>query len=77
VTVPKTSRRIIALLCLAAVLLLSLTQADHGLPVAILVPFWIVLALLLPVAIRREDVAEAVCTAPCLAGLPSRAPPGR
>jgi len=60
------SRRIVALLCLAALLFLSLAPAGQGLPVAVLVPFWIVLTVLLPVAIRREDVAEPVCAAPCL-----------
>jgi hypothetical protein len=64
-------------LCLAAILLVSLAQTDHALPAAVLVPFWIVLAVLLPVAIRREDTAEAVCVAPCLAVLSSRAPPAR
>jgi hypothetical protein len=72
-----TIRRSVALLCLAAILLLAMAQLDHGLPVAVLAPFWIVVAVLVPLAIRREDMAEAVCAALCLAVLPSRAPPAR
>jgi hypothetical protein len=36
----RTTRRIVALLCLAAILLLAMAQAGHGLLVAVLAPFW-------------------------------------
>lgn len=74
---PRTGRRIVALLCLTALLLLSVSQAGHGLPVAILVPFWAVLAILVAATVRVEDHDATVCPAPCLAVLPSRAPPAR
>jgi hypothetical protein len=77
VTNRRTLCRILALFCAAAILLLSLTQPGLGLPIALLAPFWMVLAVLLPLAFRLEGAAEILCPAPCLAVLPARAPPAR
>ena len=76
-TASRSIRRIFALLCLAVLLLVSLAPTGHGLPVAVLVPFWIVLAVLFPLSVRREDIVELAYAAPCFAVLPSRAPPAR
>jgi hypothetical protein len=69
-------RRIVALLCLAAILLL-LAQPGHGLPVAVLVPFWIVLAVILSAEIRSREGCETKVATACLAVLSPRAPPVR
>lgn len=73
----RNGRRIVALLCLAALLLLSVSAPGHALPAAILMPFWVVLAVVLPLALRLEDDDAPTPAAPCLAVLPSRAPPAR
>jgi hypothetical protein len=73
----RTIRRIVALLCLAAILLISLGQADHGLPLAVLVPFWIVLATILAVAILPLEDARPALLPVAARVLASRAPPAR
>jgi hypothetical protein len=72
-----TARRILVLLCLAAILAVAVGAAGHGLPVAVLAPFWVVLAVLAPVAFRLADDDVPLCAAPATAVLPARAPPVR
>jgi hypothetical protein len=68
------ARRLIALLCIAVVLL-SAVVPSSGLPWAILVPLWFLAALVAAVSMRREiDAGEPQ---PCglLSTAASRAPP--
>jgi len=77
VTASPSTRRIVALFCLAAILLLSLGQGGHGLPVAILAPFWIVLAIVLALAFAPREEHRRALSPAFAPRLPSRAPPVR
>jgi hypothetical protein len=71
----RTAARIIALLCLAAVMLAALAPGGHGLPVAILAPFWLFLAILVPLAVLFPESSDQAVPASFVAVVPGRAPP--
>jgi len=71
----QESRRLIALVCLAVVLLAALAPGASGLPVALLAPFWLFFGLILSVPERREGEACDPLAFPALSVVPSRAPP--
>ena len=69
------ARRLVAVICLALLLLATLIPAGSGLLSAILAPLWLFLAVVVLIAIHR---GREVCNAPCFfvrRALSSRAPP--
>ena len=67
-------RNLIVLLCVAALLFAALTPAASGLLGAILVPFWLFVAVI--VSFRFREIQKVCCPqAPLLALATSRAPP--
>ena len=71
------ARRLSALLCLAVLLLATLTSVSLGLPFAILVPVWLFLAFVVCVSGVGPAEDADVLRIPFLSIVPSRAPPIR
>jgi hypothetical protein len=72
-SVPGT-RNLIIWLCVAAVLFAALTPAASGVLGAILVPFWLFVAVI--VSFRFREISKFCCPqAPLLAHATGRAPP--
>jgi hypothetical protein len=68
------ARKLVAVLCLAVVLVAALTPSASGLLHAILVPAWVFVAAILVFSIR-EIADKGPQPPPFLAVLASRAPP--
>jgi hypothetical protein len=69
------ARRLIALLCIAFVLLAAAVPGASGLPWAILVPLWFLAAFVAAVSMRREIDAGEPQPCALLSTAASRAPP--
>ncbi len=70
-----TGRKLIALLCLAAIIIAALNTASSALPWAILVPLWLCLGLLIAVTHDREREASDAQPLCLLCVVRSRDPP--
>ncbi len=70
-------RRILALLCLLALLFAALMPGAPGLPVAVLAPLFFFLALLVALTRTPYAFARALPSCPVISPLGSRAPPLR
>ena len=68
-------RKLIAVFCMAAILLALLTPASSGPLYAILAPFWLFFALPTIVAARRAPEESDPCAFPFVPAVPARAPP--
>jgi hypothetical protein len=68
-------RKLIALFCMAVILIAMLTPASAGPFNAILAPFWLFFALLAAVAVRRATEECDPCAFPFAPAVPARAPP--
>jgi hypothetical protein len=69
------ARKLIAILCLAALLLALLTAGAPGSASAILVPFWLFIEILIIVSIQRRTEDRDFSPFPFLSAFASRAPP--
>jgi hypothetical protein len=69
------ARRSIALFCLAALLIAALIPVASGLPLGVLVPLWIFVAVIVTLSIRRTAEDRSPLRVSCIPVLPSRAPP--
>jgi hypothetical protein len=69
------ARRLIALFCLAALLIAALIPVASGLPFGVLVPLWIFVAVIVTLSIRRPLDDSSPLRVSCVPLLPSRAPP--
>ncbi|MGO9096417.1 MAG: hypothetical protein ACLQGV_14500 [Bryobacteraceae bacterium] len=68
-------RKLIALFCMAALLLASLAPASSGPLHAIMAPFWLFFALLAVAAVRRATEECDPGAFPFVPAVPARAPP--
>jgi len=69
------ARKLIAILCLAVVLLAALTPYSHGFAPAWLTPFWLFLAMLVCFSTSHREQRRDPHPFPCFTVVPSRAPP--
>jgi hypothetical protein len=68
-------RKLIAVFCVAAILLALLTTASSGPLHAILTPIWLFFALLAAGAVGRATEECDPCAFPFVPAVPARAPP--
>ncbi len=69
------ARKLIAILCLASLLLAALTPYSHGLEPAWLTPFWLFLAMLVCFSASHREQQRDPRPFPSFPVVPSRAPP--
>lgn len=68
-------RRLIALLCLLAIVLALLAPGPYGLAPALLAPFWLFIAILTVVSVQRATEDCDAYAFPFASTIPARAPP--
>ena len=69
------SRKIVALICVAALLCAALSLASYGLLWAVLVPFFILFGILLALSAEVQEQAASLQKITFSAAIASRAPP--
>ena len=68
-------RKLIAFLCLAAVVLAAMTPVSAGLFYAVVVPLFFVVGIVVTVWAERQSEVSTIPTLLCLPVIASRAPP--
>jgi hypothetical protein len=75
VTSAFQARKLIAILCLAALLIAVAAPNAHGPAFALLAPFWLLIEILVLVSIERRTEDRTPAPFPFVAAVASRAPP--
>jgi len=70
-------RRVFVFLCLAALLLAALTPGAAGLPLAILVTLWLLIAVVIAVPLPHVDEQDHTQQTLALSAFSPRPPPAR
>jgi hypothetical protein len=70
-------RRLIAILCVAALLVAVMTSGAHGSAPAIVVPLWLFIEILVFVSIHRRIKDRGFYAFLCISAVAARAPPVR